>query len=134
MAGSVCSNLGVNIQKYSFMQNEKLELSLRKKYWQNPSWLLGLCLVVVGSIGDFAALGLAAQSIVAPIGAVTLVANVAFAHYWLKEDLSKQDLIGTICIIVGSTLSVAFGKHTRAYTCTHVHKHSYTHGTRAIYT
>lgn len=34
--GSVCSNLGVNVQKYSFMQNAKKEGKLQKKYTQQP--------------------------------------------------------------------------------------------------
>ena len=35
---------------------------------------------------------MAAQSIVAPIGSVTLVANLFFAHYWLHEQLSRRDI------------------------------------------
>ena len=50
-------------------------------------------------------------SIVAPIGSITLVSNVLFAHYGLKEPLSKRDMIGTGFIVCGSTLSVAFGNH-----------------------
>lgn len=75
------------------------------------SWALGLALVIFGSLGDFAALGLAAQSIVAPIGSITLVTNVMFAHWGLKEPLSRRDIFGTCLIILGSTLSVAFGNH-----------------------
>jgi len=112
--GSTASNLGVNIQKFSFMKNAKLEPEKQKPYAKQPFWLLGLGLVVLGSLGDFAALGMAAQSIVAPIGSVTLVCNVAFAHWGLKEPLLKTDLIGTAFIIGGSTLSVAFGSHTGA--------------------
>jgi hypothetical protein len=33
----------------------------------NRLWFLGLALVVVGAIADFVALGLAAQSIIAPV-------------------------------------------------------------------
>jgi drug/metabolite transporter (DMT)-like permease len=109
--GSVASNLGVNIQKYSFMQNEQKSLSNRKKYHSDPKWWLGLTMVIFGSLGDFAALGLAAQSIVAPIGSITLVANVFFAHYWLKESITWKELVGTGLIITGSVLSVAFGDH-----------------------
>ena len=110
--GSIASNLGVNCQKYSFMQNAKLPKPQQKKHIRQKGWLLGMLLVVVGSIGDFAALSLAAQSIVAPIGSVTLVANVFFAHYWLKESLSYIEVVGTALIVGGSVTAVAFGDHS----------------------
>ena len=110
--GSIASNLGVNCQKYSFMQNAKLPKQQQKKHIRQKGWLLGMLLVVVGSIGDFAALSLAAQSIVAPIGSVTLVANVFFAHYWLKESLSYIEVVGTTLIVGGSVCAVAFGDHS----------------------
>jgi hypothetical protein len=64
--GSVGSNLGVNTQKWAFMQNDKLRKADRKKYTELKAWWIGLFLIIGGSLGDFAALGLAAQSIVAP--------------------------------------------------------------------
>ena len=110
--GSVGSNLGINIQKYSFLQNSKRPTCEQRPYTRQPGWALGLGLVIAGSLGDFAALALAAQSIVAPIGSVTLVANMVFAQYWLKETLSRRDLCGTVLIILGSVLTVAFGDHS----------------------
>jgi hypothetical protein len=38
--------------------------------------------VIFGSLGDFAALSMVAQSIVAPLASTTLVTNVIFAHFW----------------------------------------------------
>ena len=67
--------------------------------------------VVAGAIGDFAAYGLAPQTIVTPMGSMALVANVCFAHFWLGEEASKLDILGTIFIMVGATIAVAFGAH-----------------------
>lgn len=39
------------------------------------------------------------------------MSNVLFAHYGLKEPLTKRDMIGTGFILCGSILSVAFGNH-----------------------
>ena len=110
--GSICSNLGVNCQKYSFMQNAKLPKAAQKRHIRQKGWLFGMLLVVLGSLGDFAALSLAAQSIVAPIGSITLVANVFFAHYWLKEVVGWVELCGTAMIVCGSVTAVAFGDHS----------------------
>lgn len=115
--GSISSNLGVNIQKYSFVKNSQLDRLQQRKYIRQPLWLLGLILVSFGSLGDFIALSMAAQSIVAPIGSVTLVTNVLFAHFGLHEKLRIHDIIGTCMIICGSILSVAFGDHnSKQYT------------------
>lgn len=111
--GSVFSNLGVNVQKYSFMKNARLPTEKRKPYWRNAGWWIGLALVVLGALGDFIALGIAAQSIVAPIGAMTLVANIFFAHYWLKESLPRKDLFATAAIITGSVVCAVAGDHTQ---------------------
>ena len=110
--GSIASNLGVNCQKYSFMQNAKLPKAQQKRHIRQKGWLFGMLLVVFGSLGDFAALSLAAQSIVAPIGSITLVANVFFAHYWLREHVGWVELCGTSMIVCGSVTAVAFGDHS----------------------
>lgn len=52
-----------------------------------------MAMVVLGAIGDFAAFGMAPQSLATPMGSFTLVANTLFAHYWLKEPMSKRDII-----------------------------------------
>ncbi len=58
-------------------------------YWRQPVWVLGLALVIFGSAADFAALGFAAQTIVAPLGSLTLVSNVFFAPYFSSERVSR---------------------------------------------
>ena len=48
---------------------------------------------------------------ITPIGAFTLVANLGFAHYWLKEPLGRTDLAGTGLIVLGATTVAIFGSH-----------------------
>ena len=148
----------------------------------DKTWALGLGLIIFGSVGDFLALGFAAQSIVrrhralsimlrhaltvfllnmiraygffvfapwchcfvwylfqilipdcfdsvvwnrvfgasqiAPLGSLTLVANVFFAPIMLGEKLETQDWIGTAAIVAGSALAVSFASHEGvSYTC-----------------
>ena len=109
--GSVFSNLGVNIQKHAALENAKLSESTRVHHCFQPIWITGFVLVIIGALADFGALSLAAQSIVAPIGSFTLVANIGFASCWLGEQLGWKDVLGTGMVIVGSVLSVAFGNH-----------------------
>lgn len=50
---SSASNLGVNVQKYGFMQEAKRPLEQRRPYVRLWRWWLGMVLVVFGAIGDF---------------------------------------------------------------------------------
>eukprot|EP01083_Nonionella_stella_P217435 780674_1 len=111
IAGSVCSNIGVNVQKHGQNINARRHADDRRSYHNQPFWWLGLFLVIVGSLGDFFALGFAAQSIVAPIGSITLVANIFFGRFCLQEHLQRTDIHGTLLIIVGASLAVSFGSH-----------------------
>ncbi|ETV95550.1 hypothetical protein, variant [Aphanomyces invadans] len=112
LVGTTISNFGLNIQKYSFIVQERLPEHERKPYNTQWRWWLGLFGIAVGSIADFAALTYAAQSIIAPVGAFTLVANIFFAHYWLRERLSHNDLFGTILICIGAVMVTVFGSHS----------------------
>ena len=100
---AIISNFGINVQKYSHSQNEHISSS----YLSSPLWWLGLFLVMVGSVGDFAAFGFATQALVASLGGgSTIVANVIIAHFFNHEHLYNTDLIGVLFIMIG-TLSVA---------------------------
>ena len=54
----------------------KKEGRQRKKPPQLCLWNVGFTLIIVGSILDFVAFGLAPQSLLAPLGALTLVWNM----------------------------------------------------------
>lgn len=40
--------------------------------------------------------GMAPQSLVTPMGSFTLVANVLFAHFWLKEPVGRTDIVVSV--------------------------------------
>jgi uncharacterized membrane protein len=112
IAGSLCMNLGQNIQK--FAANVSLSKSTRgdklQSYYKQWRWWGGLGFVIFGSCGDFIALYFAPQSIVMPMGAFTLIANLFFASAWLGEKLVVNDVIGTVCIVFGGIgIAVAYG-------------------------
>lgn len=88
VVASIVSNLGVNIQKFSHAREAARPADRQRAYVQRPVWWLGLSLVVLGSIGDFAAFGFATQSLVAALGGgSTLIANVVTAHFLNGEHL-----------------------------------------------
>ena len=82
-----------------------------KHYTRSPLWIAGIVCVILGSLFDFAALAFVDQSVVAPLGSLTLVANVFFAPLLLKEKVYRKQLYCTALIISGSILAVAFAPH-----------------------
>ena len=125
------------MQKFSMMQESKQPQALQRGYFRQPLWFLGLSGVIFGALFDFAALGFIAQSLATPLGSVTMVANVVcavllysmyrvtaegchvasqiFAHLWLKEPLSADDIKATAAIVSGAVLVAAFAD--KAETC-----------------
>lgn len=39
--GSICTNMGVNMQKYSFMSEAKRSINMKRGYFQQPLWVFG---------------------------------------------------------------------------------------------
>lgn len=108
---SFISNLGVNIQKFSHLKNANQSKEDRNQYYLDWRWKLGMSLIAIGAVGDFVALSFAPQSLVAPLGSATLVANVFLAHCWLGEHLTWKDIGGTCCIIFGAAIAAWSADH-----------------------
>ena len=77
----------------------------------NAVWLTGLLLFVSGTVANFVSFSFAAQSLLAALGAVQFVSNVAFARLVNGEHCSWRVLAATALIVAGCVLLVAFGSH-----------------------
>eukprot|EP00475_Leptophrys_vorax_P000594 TRINITY_DN1032_c0_g1_i2.p1 TRINITY_DN1032_c0_g1~~TRINITY_DN1032_c0_g1_i2.p1 ORF type:complete len:435 (-),score=106.79 TRINITY_DN1032_c0_g1_i2:332-1636(-) len=80
-------------------------------YQSHPIWQLGLGVMIFGSLADFAALALAPQSIVAPLGSLTLVFNIFFARWMHHERITPLGIMATAFIVLGSVVTVSFASH-----------------------
>ncbi|KAJ2498657.1 hypothetical protein GGH96_004158 [Coemansia sp. RSA 1972] len=74
----------------------------------NPIWLLGLAIFILGNAVNFIALQFAPQSLVAPLGAVSLVTNVIVAPLLNNEKIGLFDIGGIALIIAGCVIVVVF--------------------------
>ena len=79
-------------------------------YSSSLLWRCGLLLIIFGSLFDVAALGLGPQSLIAPLGSLTLVSNIVCAYCLLRERLSRYDIGATAVIVVGSCIAIGWGK------------------------
>jgi hypothetical protein len=87
------------------------------KYYKHPLWLLGMFLVICNAFLDVAAFGFAPQSMLSPMGALTLVFNTVLAPKLLGETLSRRDIFGTAVIVAGTVITVSFApRATPEYT------------------
>ncbi|CEG37865.1 hypothetical protein L917_09847 [Plasmopara halstedii] len=89
----------------------------KRGYFRQPFWVIGLLLVIGGSILDFVALGFLPQSLATPVGGSTMVANVVFASMFLKEKFTRSDAIGTTLVLLGIIIVATFAeKESACYT------------------
>lgn len=78
-------------------------------FWSNPIWVSGFGIYVIGSLLTAAALNFGAQSVLAPLGALTLVCNAILATKFLGEPFERNKIFGIALVVLGSVLSVIFG-------------------------
>ncbi|TYZ62348.1 hypothetical protein PybrP1_002599 [[Pythium] brassicae (nom. inval.)] len=112
---SFFASVGINLQKRALKQNEltaQEQSAEPTPPYRLPLWCLGFFLILAGSILDFVAFGLAPQSLLAPLAALTLVWNMMLAPCFNKEKLGRKDIAATLVIFAGATIAVVFASHT----------------------
>lgn len=105
---ALLNNLGVNLQKLAWTkkQSNMIRGSVYRTYW-----LFGMVCIVMASVFDFVALAFGPQSVIAPIGALTMVANAFIAPWMHGETLHPGVIKATVIIIVGCATAVASASH-----------------------
>lgn len=70
----------------------------------HPIWWMGTFLMAAGEIGNFTAFAFAPASLVAPLGAWSVVLSAILAHVFLGESVSNGNLIGIALCVTGAFL------------------------------
>ncbi|KAF6145682.1 hypothetical protein GIB67_002776 [Kingdonia uniflora] len=116
--GSIAINFGTNLLKLGHDQREKLaviesddgKLGLKPIiYFQ--TWRVGILIFGLGNCLNFISFGYAAQSLLAALGSVQFVSNIAFAYFVLNKMVTVKVLVATAFIVLGNIFLVAFGNH-----------------------
>ena len=119
-------------------QKKCIDKGTSASYICEGQWLLGLFGLVLGGIGDFVALGYAPESVVAPLGSLTLVVNAFLSPCMHDEKPSFKTLLCTTIIIIGAAVTVASSPRTdKIERCESVHHlpfvfHCCLHVTKAL--
>ena len=127
---ALLNNVGVNLQKLAWIK--KLAASFSAQLYRTVRgrppgharapdsrarappkyWLLGMLLIALASAFDFAALAFGPQSVIAPLGSLTIVANAFVAPAMLGERLHAGVLLASVVIVAGCTTAVAAASHS----------------------
>jgi drug/metabolite transporter (DMT)-like permease len=116
--GSILINGGTNVMKLGHNMRSALEADATANGNTIPpirkirAWQIGVALFIVGNLMNFGSFAFAAQSLLAALGSVQFLANVAFGRLILKEPVTRRILVATALIIAGCVVLVSFGNHT----------------------
>ncbi|PFH35861.1 hypothetical protein BESB_055120 [Besnoitia besnoiti] len=111
IVSSFAGALGDNIVRLSYVK-ERGRGNTTRSLHQRPLWLLGTFLtVIVNPVLTIMALKFAAASIVLPFGGMHIFWNVILVGYLLREKLLPSDIIGSMCILFGIVIVIAYGAH-----------------------
>ncbi|XP_010528116.1 PREDICTED: probable magnesium transporter NIPA8 isoform X2 [Tarenaya hassleriana] len=112
--GSVAINFGTNLLKLG--HNEAMQENSGGKTPLKPiiyfqTWRVGILFFLLGNCLNFISFGYAAQSLLAALGSIQFVSNIAFAYFVLKKMVTVKVLVATAFIVIGNVFLVAFGNH-----------------------
>jgi uncharacterized membrane protein len=110
IGGNLLVSVALNLTKHAHNMNQRA--ACPKPYVQLPMWWLGFLTTIVGETGNFAAYGFAPASLIAPMGAVSVLSNAFIAALVLREGSRLRDLMGcALCIGGGVVIVLASASH-----------------------
>lgn len=118
--GSIAINFGTNLLKLGHNERERCsaldgdgtdgKIPL-KPIFHFQTWRVGISFFIVGNCLNFISFGYAAQSLLAALGSIQFLSNIAFAYFVLHKMVTVKVLVATAFIILGNIFLVAFGNH-----------------------
>eukprot|EP00871_Galdieria_phlegrea_P005065 jgi/Galph1/555/GphlegSOOS_G5316.1 len=105
LAGNSFTSLSLCIQRRAHI----LQSPRNKHFLLSVQWWFGIVLMGLGELGNFSAFAFTSTSVIAPLGAWSVVLNAFFSFWILQEQLSSKMLLGMLFCIIGGVLLVIFG-------------------------
>jgi len=101
--------VGVNIQKLSMTKEGGKEVGTQRPPYRQPLWCIGLLIIILDGCGDFVFIGLAPQSLLAPLGSLGVGWNIILAPIFNPtEKVTRSIVFATALIYVGTILTVLY--------------------------
>ncbi|XP_058102712.1 probable magnesium transporter NIPA8 isoform X1 [Magnolia sinica] len=118
--GSIAINFGTNLLKLGHNERERLAMQdgdgtngklVLKPIIYFQTWRVGILFFALGNCLNFISFGYAAQSLLAALGSIQFVSNIAFAYFVLNKTVTSKVMVATAFIVLGNIFLVAFGNH-----------------------
>ena len=104
VAGNTLIACSLTLQKYCVNR----EAATGVKASSTPLFWVALVGMIAGEVGNFTAFGFASQTVVSPLGAVSVIVNTILAAIFLKEGIYRRTLGGIALTLAGASLVVLF--------------------------
>ncbi|KAK1769109.1 hypothetical protein QBC33DRAFT_342392 [Phialemonium atrogriseum] len=75
-------------------------------YFKSPLWWVGIAILVLGEICNFAAYAFAPAILVTPLGALAVLIGAVLGSYFLKEELGTLGKLGSAICLIGAVIIV----------------------------
>ncbi len=105
--------MGKGVQKYAIEGFKDEETGKSKN---SGIWIFGTMLTGIPVLVQIVALNFAPVNIVAPLEGVGLIALLIFSYYVLKESITKNEIAGVICVLIGTVMTTLFITETAEQT------------------
>ena len=119
LAANFLCDVGVQLQKFAHVQIIKEELERQqshslpiacqqRSYVLHPLWISGFIVQGIGNLVNVLAVTYAPQTVVAPVGCLTLIINMFLTSMMQKETVSRGTIYTTLGITFGAIMSIVF--------------------------
>ncbi|CAG8523087.1 11139_t:CDS:2, partial [Scutellospora calospora] len=110
IGASIMDAAGINLLKLDHVKNSSKPIQDQRNDCGRPLWHAGLyCYILSQVFGSTIALNFLQPQWVAPLGSVSLIFNFIFARVLVGTKITKQDLWGTLVIVISVIWVVGFG-------------------------
>ncbi|KAF9180646.1 hypothetical protein BGZ50_006060 [Haplosporangium sp. Z 11] len=110
LIASVMNAAGLNLLKLDHVRNSAQPTERQRNECGRPLWHIGLYLYIASQLaGSTIALNFLKTQWVAPLGSIALIFNFVFAKMLVGTQITRQDVYGTIVVMVSVIWIVVFG-------------------------
>ena len=104
VGGNTLIACSLTLQKFCVTQ----EVATGATTGSMPLFWLALAGMIGGEVGNFAAFGFCSQTVVSPLGAVSVIVNTVLAAVFLGERIYRHTIFGIALTLLGSVGVVLF--------------------------
>mmetsp|Transcript_18395 Transcript_18395/g.27911 ORF Transcript_18395/g.27911 Transcript_18395/m.27911 type:complete len:340 (-) Transcript_18395:314-1333(-) len=109
LALSLGAAIGMHCRSVSILREQQQQERRPRSLFLQPLWLVGTLILLMDAIGDFVFIGFIPQSILAPLGALSLCWNTILSPCFQPDErISPVSICAVIVIYAGTLFTISF--------------------------